>query len=208
MIWQGTAHQGNECHESVGTLKDGRKLHGWFYFVSGAPDFKPGFRPRKQQPDGTIWIPAEAANPDLPADINVYDSQMLYGATFSFADPAMSGLEPAMVKILLGIIYLQQGPDLLRQPGFDLLRACLTGCLDPRLHCVWLDASTEPILPQPCAPKYGDQLVWYECADSKAFVGGVRLHPAMTLAMTIDDFGCKLPGGVFLRSDLLEAAGR
>jgi hypothetical protein len=113
-----------ERHISTGILKDGRQLTGRFYWIEvGANQVMPGFEPDKEQPDGSRWISEKACGDarKLPSDINVYREEMLDKASFTATPPQDASLEPAMVKILLGMSYWARGTQSVMLPGFDAL---------------------------------------------------------------------------------------
>lgn len=125
-----------ERHVSIAVLTDGRRLAGRFYWVKvGENEVKVGFEPDKEQPDGSRWLSEKACGDrtKLPKDVNVYREEMLDKASFRATPPEGANLEPAMVKILLGMSYWVRGKESLMLPGFDALRNCLSGTLDPRV---------------------------------------------------------------------------
>ncbi len=189
-----------EKHQSLGTLKDGRRLEGHFYWIEVEKGkVRPGFQPLKNQPDGSQWISEHACGDPakLPAHLNVFSEEMLDYASFNVGHPADECLKPAMVKILLGISYLVRGVEAVMLPCFDIMRNCLTGVMDSRVGVKWID-STETLKSRnlPFQPKSNEHTVWGECADGQTFIGGVSLFGRVTAEITINGFGHVLDGRV------------
>jgi hypothetical protein len=188
-----------ERHESTAFLKDGKgALVGYFYLIeSGDGKARPAFDPRRQQPDGSVWI-SEHACPDpakLPPHINIYKEDMLEKASVTATPPQGSGLESAMVKILLGMSYWARGKEALMLTGFDAMRESVRGAISPRISVEWIE-SLEALKCRklPFEVKLNEHSVWGECADGYTFIGGVSLFGRIIAEIRINDFGSVLPG--------------
>jgi hypothetical protein len=197
-LCSGNLMKRQERHESTAILKDGRRLVGHLYWVPvGRDGTCPAFQPRRVQPDGSRWVSEKACRDQakIPAHINVYREEMLEWASFTAARPEGANLEPAMVKILLGISYLVRGMDVAMSPGFDIMRNCLTGMLDPRVTVTWA-ASLEELNKKglPIEVKITEHTIWAECADGRTLIGGVSLFGRIIAEIKIADFGSALPG--------------
>lgn len=158
---------------------------------------RPMFEPLKAQPDGSQWISDQACRDraKLPKHINVYRQDMLDKASFRATPAEGTGLEPAMVKILLGISYLVRGAEAVILPGFDIMRNCLRGKLDPKVTVTWMDTlETLNNKNLPFAIKINDHTIWGECADGCTFLGGVSLFGRVIAEIKIESFECILPG--------------
>jgi HNH endonuclease len=199
-FYSGSLMRRQEKHQSIATLKDGRKLEGHFYWIEVEKGkVRPGFHPLKHQPDGSQWI-SEYACVDpvkLPAHLNVYREPMLEYASINISHPPDDGLKPAIIKILLGLSYWVRGMEAVMLPGFDIMRNCLTGVLDHRVHVTWADSlETLNTKNLPFQPARNEHTVWGECADGRAFIGGVSLFGRVTAEIKIDGFGAVLEGRV------------
>jgi hypothetical protein len=187
-----------ERHPSTAVLTDRRTLVGHFYSIEvGDGKVRPGFEPQRVQPDGSVWISEHACHDvaRLPAHINVYREDMLDKASITATPGAGSGLEPAMVKILLGMSYWGRGQEALMLLGFDVMREYIKGISSGRISVIWVD-SLDIINAKglPFEIKKDDHTVWGECADSKTFIGGVSLFGRIIAEIRIKDFGAVLPG--------------
>ncbi len=186
-----------EKHPSTAVLKDGRHLTGRIYFVHvGTNEAKIQFDPDSMQPDGSRWISEHAcANPaKLPHHINIYRDIMLDKASVNATPPEGAGLEAAMAKFLLGMSYLMRGKDELMLPGFDALRNCLSGTIDPRVSVMWIGSLDEIRGSLPFEFHANEHTVWGKCDDGKTFLGGVSLFGRIIAEIQIKDFGSKLEG--------------
>jgi hypothetical protein len=122
---------------------------------------------------------------------------MLEYASFNIVHPPDDGLKPAMVKILLGLSYWVRGMEAVMLSGFDIMRNCLTGELDPSVQVTWVDSlETLKARKLPFEPKPNEHTVWGVCADGKTFQGGVSLFGRVTAEIKIDGFGTVLEGRV------------
>jgi hypothetical protein len=172
-------------------LKDGRTLEGYFYFIPTNEGYLPGFEPKKIQPDGSVWL-SEAVvkkSPNSSLKINVFKRDMVEYWGFYCPPAKENGLEPAMIKVLLGIIYIDQGIDVLRGKSFDVLRYCLNGALHPLINYRWLD---EPMVWGNSTVKNHEHAVYFECPEGNGFKAGVALF-GTGISFQIDDFGQKIP---------------
>lgn len=177
--------------ETTTTLKDGRKLEGYFFFVESDKGILPGFEPKKHQPDGTMWLSEEGvAHPEqLPRDINLFQREMVdyWGL---YCPPArLSGLESAMIKVLLGIIYMDQGQSVVSSSSFDVLRSSLSGMLHPDIAFKWLD---KPMTWENSTVKNHEHAVYFECVDRDIFRAGVALF-GTGITFRIQGFDTFLP---------------
>ncbi len=177
--------------ETTTSLKDGRILEGYFYFVQTDKGVLPAFEPKKHQSDGTVWLSEEVvADPtSLQPRINIFRRDMVAYWGFYCPPARLSGLEPAMVKVLLGMIYLDQGQRVVSSASFDVLRSSLAGTLHPNLTYTWLD---KPMVWDGSTIKNHEHAVYFECVDRKLFRAGVALF-GTGITLQIRDFGCFLP---------------
>jgi hypothetical protein len=187
-----------ERHPSIGVLKDGRRLTGYFYWEEARQNHaKVCFEPLTTQPDGSRWVNIKAVKDPgkLPSCINVYSEDLLDKASYTATPPEGAGLEPAIVKILLGISYWTRGKDAVMLSGFDAMRNCLSGDLDPRVSVTWID-SLEVLKSKglPFDVKINDHTVWGECPDGFTFLGAVSLFGRVIAEIKCRDFGASLPG--------------
>lgn len=123
----GNLMKSQEGHISTGVLKDGKTLTGRVYFAKvGTSEVKVEFKPDKMQADGSKWLNENTRLDEakLPSDINIYRKEMLDKASITATSPEGASLEPAMVKILLGMSYWARGKQALMMPGFDIFRSC------------------------------------------------------------------------------------
>jgi len=186
-----------EKHQSRGVLKDGTELQGCFYWIPvSETEVRIGFQPDKHQPNGSTWLHEKAVDPTRPpAGINVYREDMLDMASVCFSDPATAGLEPAMVKILLGMMYLQHGRSCVSQRGFDLMRACLGDAIPPQVSFNWIPSLDELRACWPFDVLENHHTIWGGCLDRRVFRGGVRLFHDTIVEVTIVDFVALVPEG-------------
>jgi hypothetical protein len=197
---QGSLMNRLERHESTGVLKDGRRLEGHFYLSKVGPnEAKIGFEPKKKQLDGSLWLSEHSTKDNDAAaladkGINIYRDQDLDKASFTFAPPGDAGIEPAIIKILLGISYMIRGQKAVSLPGFDVMRNCLTGVLDSRVRVTWLDSLESLASRMPLDVQFGEHTVWGECADGQTFLGGVSLFGKVIAEVQISEFGAMLEG--------------
>ncbi|MCB9076639.1 MAG: hypothetical protein H6631_03555 [Anaerolineaceae bacterium] len=173
------------------TLKDGRKLQGHFFFTQIKLDvFRPDFQPLKQQPDGTKWLSEEAVRGQSPpSHINILRREMIDTRSYIACPAKDSGMEPALIKILLGMIYFDQGPSVVSSPSFDVLRNCLSGQVDSLVTFQWLDS---PIVTDGVTIKNHQHAVFYGCPDGKTFEASVILF-GTGVTFRINEFGYRLP---------------
>jgi HNH endonuclease len=187
----------HERHESTARLKDGTRLLGCFYWIKvDNKSARVGFEPDKIQPDQSQWVSEHGCKDiaKLPSNINVYREEMLDAASYTFTAPSDGGLEPAMVKILLGISYMAWGTDVLRQPAFDSLRDCLMGTLHPRVTVSWVDSREDLNSKLPFEVLTGQHTIWGECTDDGTFRGGVSLFGTVIAEIAVSEFGYVLQG--------------
>lgn len=186
-----------ERHASIGVLNDGTQLVGSIYWNEAGPnEVRIGFEPDKIQPDGSCWLSESACHDvtKLPSHINAYRPEMLDKASISATPPINAGLEPAMAKILLGMSYWARGKESVKHTGFDALRNCLGGTLDPRVTVDWSESTHTIKNKVPFTFQSNAHTVWGECADARTFIGGVSLFGRIVAEMKIDDFGSVLAG--------------
>ena len=176
---------------STVTLKDGSTLDGVVYYEQIESVIQPEFRPHKDQPTGSKWLREDFGGDasKLPRDISIFRRSMVkrWGLVCPPRDDAK--YVPALVKILLGMVYIDQGPDVVSSPAFDVLRSCLTTGLDERVNYGWIEGKVQ----------WGGSVVenyqhafWFECPEEKTFKGGVVLF-GVGIKFSIDDFGVVLP---------------
>lgn len=187
----------NDRHRSLVILQDGSSLEGYNYYRKvNEQTFKQTFKPIREQQDGSLWVSEhELKDVDcLPDNINVLKDNMISTVVLKLSHPRDKGLEPAMVKIVLGCIYSNQGEKIVSSSSFDILRSCLSGKMQSSIHFKWL--SQENILQNRFGRKrkQKEHIIWYECPDGKKFNAGVSLWQRGTIEFWIDNFGCKLPG--------------
>jgi len=181
-----------ERHESHAVLKDGRELEGYFYWIpAGEGKYRVGFEPSKLQLDGSIWIMERACQDasKLPSGYNVFREEMLDMASVSFTDPTVAGLEPAMIKILLGMMYLHHGREVISLPGFDIMRSCLSGNIPPQVSVNWLRSIDELRARWPFTVRDTAHIMWGGCSDKQIFKGGVSLFGKTIVEISIRPFG-------------------
>lgn len=177
--------------ESTTTLKDGRKLEGYFFFIQTDKGALPGFEPKKHQSDGTVWLSEDVVTDFdlLPLDINIFRRDMVKYWGFDCPPARESGMESAMVKVLLGIIYFDQGQPVVSQFAFDVIRSSLGGILHPDIVYTWLD---KPMTWGDSIIKNHEHAVYFECVDQKLFRAGVALF-GTGITFQIQGFNCFLP---------------
>lgn len=160
--------------ESTTTLKDGRRLEGHFFFTTDDNKVRINFVPKKHQPDGTIWLSDEVQfdYSTLPHNINLFRREMVEYWGIDCPPPRMSGAEPAMLKILLGMMYLDQGKSIVSSSAFDAIRSSLTGTIHADIQFAWLDKQM----------RWGDRTirnhehgVYFESAKAQELHAGVAL---------------------------------
>src|SRR5262249_32741721 len=152
--------------------------------------YRVGFEPLKNQPDGSVWITEQACKDPskLPAGYNVYRANMLDSASYCYSDPAKAGLEPAMVKILLGVMYIDRGREVISLPCFDLMRACITGAIPAPFSFNWLRSTAELRARWPFEVVEKAHTIWGGCPDGMTFRGGVSLFGHAIVEVKIDGF--------------------
>ena len=177
--------------ETTTTLKDGRKLEGHFFFIQTDNGILTGFQPKKYQSDGTVWLSEDnVTNSELlPSNITIFRRDMVEYWGLSCPPARDSGMEPAMVKVLLGIIYVDQGQQVVSSPAFDVIRSSLSGSLHPAIAYTWLDG---PMIWDDLIIKNHEHAVYFECVDQNLFRAGVALF-GTGITFQIQDFGCSLP---------------
>lgn len=187
-----------ERHPSQAKLKDGRELSGRVYFEPTEPNkMRICFDPDSRQTDGSKWISSKSCKDitKLPADVHVLTDEMLVGSTVSLSSSTPEGMEPAMIKILLGVLYLVHGQRLVANSAFDSIRDCLSGTMHPRIIYNWLES------PRGAAPaKFvnGHTLIWSGCDASNVLHAGVSLYSAyVTLDIRVPGFGIVFPSFQF-----------
>jgi hypothetical protein len=186
----GIARRGDQL-ETTTRLKDGRELEGRFFFIQTDKGVLPGFEPRKHQPDGTVWL-SEDVDTDfgvLPPDINIFRRDMVEYWGFCFPPARISGMEPAMLKVLLGLIYMDQGQRAVSSSAFDVVRSSLGGTLHPAIAYSWLD---KPMTWGNSTIQNHEHAVYFECIDQEAFRAGVALF-GTGITFQIRGFNCLLP---------------
>lgn len=181
-----------EKHESKAHLKDGRELDGFFYWIhEGERKWSVGFKPIKNQADGTIWLHEEAVKDEakLPEGFNVYRPEMLHSASFALLDPATAGLEPAMTKILLGMMYQFHNRKVTRLKGFHPMRDVIHGRESAQISYNWLKTIND--LESRYSFRVNDRshTIWGGSVDAATFRGGVSLFGYAIVEITITPFG-------------------
>jgi hypothetical protein len=159
---------------STVTLKDGRVLHGCFSFSRTKTGAILEFHPDRHQPDGTAWLSANAVSDvnALPGSINVFRRDMVETQSLDAPPSRLTGMETAFVKVLLGIVYMDQGVSTLSSAAFDRFRSSLSGELFPDIEFVWLD---HPMAWGDSTVGKDEHAVYFECVDKMNFRGGVSL---------------------------------
>jgi hypothetical protein len=195
-FWSGNVMKRQERHESHAILKDGRELDGQFYWIpAGKNQYRVGFEPCRVQSDGSKWI-SESGWKDpqkLPAGINLYRQNMLSSASWQFEDPATAGLEPAVVKILLGMLYQCHGPEIVRHRSFDVFRSSLTGAVPSAIGFSWVRSLDELRNNWPFQVNDMEHTIWGGCLNGNLFKGGVSLFGKVIVEITVLWFGQVLP---------------
>lgn len=124
---------------------------------------------------------------------------MLNSSSYQIDPPEEAGLEPAMIKILLGIIYKYQGQEIISLSAFDVMRRCLSGVIPSQVTFKWLSSIDELRKRSPFAGsdhEFGhyEHTIWGACPDGQNFKGGVSLFGRTIVDITIDSFGQNLVG--------------
>jgi len=174
-------------------LKDGRLIEAFvaINFVD-RNHFKFECVPVAVQPDGSRWVPFEAANPKLPPNINVFHQDDVDRIGFKVADPPAAAA-PAIVKIVLGALYQALGRAVVQRSDFDALRKCLSGTLHPELKITALPLGQSPVS-APVQTTYGIHLIWAECDGGQTLRGGVSLFGRINYEIEMPAFGDPFPG--------------
>lgn len=190
-LYAGAVAKRQDRLETTTTLKDGRKLEGQFYFIPTDKGVRHGFEPKKHQPDGTTWLSEEVETDfdSLPANINVFRRDMVEYWGYYFPPARSSGMEPAMLKILLGIIFLDQGQTVVASSAFNVIRSSLGGTVHPDITFTWLD---KPMRWEDSTVRNHEHAVYFECTDGSLFRGGVALF-GTGIKFKISNFNCILP---------------
>jgi hypothetical protein len=169
-------------------LKDGRVVEG-FLSISflDRGTFALECDPVKVQADGSQWIHARASNPQLPPEINVLKVEDVESTYFEPTDPTEVE-SPAIVKIVLGVLYYALGSTIIQRPEFNVLRSCLSGTMCP-------EVVVTPLPLRPNAPEeVGTHFVYAECEDGRTLRGGVSIFGRIKYELRIERFGCHFPG--------------
>jgi HNH endonuclease len=177
--------------ESTTTLKDGRKLEGYFFVIQTDKGTLPAFEPKKYQSDGTIWLSEDVVknHESLPVEINIFRRDMVEYWGLDCPPERLGGMEPAMVKVLMGIIYMDQGQSVVSSSSFDVLRSSLGGTLHPNIAYTWLE---KPMTWGDSTVKNHEHAVYFKCVDQKLFLAGVALF-GTGITFQIQNFNCFLP---------------
>lgn len=177
--------------ESTTTLKDGRRLKGSIYFSLVELQIVMDFEPSKKQSDGSLWLSEKVIEgpQSLPANINVFQRDMVKYWGIDCPPVSVRGIEPALVKILFGFIYLDQGKDVVSSPAFDVMRFCLNGTLHESVQCNWL---LSPMTWGESTVQKYEHAIWFECPASGVFRAGIALF-GIGMNLEIKDIGCSLP---------------
>ncbi len=177
--------------ESITTLKDGRKLEGYSFVIPTDKGNLPGFEPKKHQSDGTIWLSEDAVTGFdlLPSSIHIFRRDMVEYWGFDCPPARNSGMEPAMLKILLGIIYLDQGQKIVSHSAFDIIRLSLGGRLQGNIAFTWLD---KPMVWGDSIIKNHEHAVYFEYGNQRLFRAGVALF-GTGITFQIKGFSCLVP---------------
>ena len=192
-IMNGKASRGphrQERHRSVGTLKDGTRLKGHAHVEwKDELRFRVVFQPSGIQDDGNVWMTeVQLAGNTGPPDVRILDPDEVNWTSFEFTTGEEEGMEPGMLKILLGIRYLADGARLVGLPSFDPIRQSLGGRINPRIRLEWFDPKKNPDL-LPVACENNQHLIWEACRDGDQFDAGVCLFGRFCMTVSISDFG-------------------
>lgn len=182
--------QRQERHRSFGTLKDGTRLRGFAHVEwEDETRFRFVFQPSGVQDDGKIWMTeVQLAGNTGPIDVQILDPDEIEWTSFEFTTGEGEGMEPGIIKILLGIRYLADGARLVGLPSFDPFRQSLRGRIDPRIRIEWIDPKKNPdILPLTC--ENNQHLIWEACPNGNQFDAGVCLFGRFCMVVSISDFG-------------------
>lgn len=177
--------------ETTTTLKDGRKLEGHFFFTRTENGVLHGFEPKKRQPDGTLWLSEEVQTDfdTLPREINIFRRDMVEYWGYYCPPARTSGMEPAMLKVLFGIVYMDQGQSIVESQAFDVIRSSLSGTIHHDVQATWLD---KPMQWGDSTIRNHEHAVYFECDNNKIFRGGVALF-GTGIRFEIQPFSCFLP---------------
>jgi len=159
---------------STVTLKDGRILHGSFSFSRTDAGAILEFHPDRDQPDGTAWLSENAVSDASapPESINVFRRDMVESQSLDAPPSRLTGMETAFVKVLLGVVYMDQGIPVLSSAAFDRFRSSLYGNLSPDIEFDWLD---HPMAWGDSTVGKNEHAVYFECVDTRHFRAGVSL---------------------------------
>lgn len=190
-LFSGSIANRNSRLESTTTLKDGRQLEGYIHFLVVEQRIVPAFEPKKNQLDGSVWLSEKVIKDQqsLPPDIKIFRPDMVKYWGFDCPPVRVRGIEPALVKILLGMIYMDQGEDVVSAPAFNAIRFCLSGTLHETVACNWLDS---PMTWDDSTVRNHEHAIWFECSASGIFKAGIVLF-GIGMNVAIEDFDCRLP---------------
>lgn len=192
-IMNGKASRGphrQERHRSIGTLKDGTRLKGHVHVEwEDEVSVRFVFQPSGIQDDGKVWMTeVQLAGDTGPPYVRILDPEEVKWTSIEFTTGEEEGMEPGMLKILLGIRYLADGARLVGLPSFDPIRQSLRGRIDPRIRIEWFDPKkNSDLLPVAC--ENNQHLIWESCPDGDQFDAGVCLFGRFCMTVSISDFG-------------------
>lgn len=98
--------------------------------------------------------------------------------------PKQSMTEPAMVKILLGMIYLNEKREIVQSPSFDILREALQGIIPRKLKYKWSKKKIKL--------ENHEHYIEYGCEKAKDFEANVILFGSHSISFKIKNFGQKV----------------
>jgi len=182
-----------EKHKSEIILHDGRSLSGLVYWEdTGDGKAALHYEPKPLQTDGSKWLSEHNPNAkmQLPSHVNVLKDDMVDKYSLEFEDPSKLGLEPAMIKILLGTMHLAHGEPITVHDSFNIFRDALVGTLGDRLGTFWVE-SLEGHVTDPRPNE--EHLVWGGCPTGNSFRGGVSLFARFSMIVKVNGFGCVVP---------------
>lgn len=191
--------------QATGRLKDGHELDGYVFTeaVVGDPNkFKVKFDPLPRQPDGTRWVSARAAKGNLPESISVLEDAMVDTISFVVPAPDNLGLEPAILKILLGILHLHLGERYLSLPAFGVLRSSVFDSIHPSVTVKWWpNLKARPTFSDPLRipdvhPR--QHFVWFSNEDGAELRGGVCLYGRFVTEVWVEKFDIRFPAAGLL----------
>ncbi len=172
-------------------LKGGRTLEGVQHFIKKDNGYLPSFIPNRVQSDDSIWVSEDSIKKGqkLPEEINILKRDMVEYWGYYCLPPKNRGIEPSIIKIVIGFIYLDLGRKVISKKEFSILRFCLKGRMHENIEFSWLDS---PMQWGNSKVKNNEHAVYYECEEGKDFKAGVSIF-GTGIVFNIKNFGRVLP---------------